>query len=203
MLKFQTINDIPLNQSAVASNHILNAVANGKAVGNIILFGANGSGKSTLARHLPVWFQAAHGHQDEALFAHIDVPNELNVASLKNMCMTLSTNPTGYDWIILDEADKPSDRSAFAKLHGVLEFNPDKLFVLTANTLGVFPPGIVSRCTTINIVAPTPEEYLPHAQRVLSQRGVAKPDAYVLKLLHGASIGGHDCRKYERAIALV
>ena len=108
--------------------------------------------------------------------------------------------PGGYDWIVLDEADKPSEKDAFAKLHGILEFNPQKLFILTANTIAVFPPGILSRCMTISVHAPTPEEYLPYAQNVLNQRRIAKTDAYVLSILKSASIGGNDCRKYQRAI---
>jgi replication-associated recombination protein RarA len=203
MLTFKTINDMPLNQSAIAANHVLHAVANGKSVGNILLFGENGSGKSTLARHLPIWFQAAHGHPDGTLYADIDVPTSLNAAQLQQICMPISMNPTGYDWIVLDEADKPSDKAAFDKLHGILEFNRQKLFILTANTIAVFPPGILSRCTTINVIAPTPQEYLPYAQKVLIQRGLKKSDDYVLSVLNTASIGGNDCRKYQRVIDLI
>lgn len=203
MLTFQTINHMPLNQSDVSTNQVLHSVANGKVVGNIILFGANGSGKSTLARHLPIWFQAAHGHPNGTLHADIDVPTSLNTSSLRRMCLPVSINPTGYDWIVLDEADKPSEKDAFAKLHGILEFNPEKLFILTANTIVGFPQGILSRCTTISVHAPTPEEYLRYAQAVLAQRGIKKTDAYVLSILKSASIGGNDCRKYQRAIGLI
>lgn len=203
MLTFQTINAMPLNQSNAATNQILNAVASGKLAQNLILFGKNGSGKSTLARHLPIWFQAARGNQDGALYADIDVPNELSIASLKTMCLPLSINPTGYDWIVLDEADKPSDKGAFAKLHNILEFNPQKLFILTANTTSVFPQGILSRCMPVQVVAPTPDEYLPYAQSVLAKRGLVRTDAFVLDVLRSVSTGGDDCRKYERVVAMI
>lgn len=203
MLTFQNIDEMPLNQSDTASNNLLKRVANGRVIGNIILFGANGSGKSTLARHLPIWFQAAHGHTSGTLHADIDVPTSLNTSSLRQMCLSNSMNPTRYDWIVLDEADKPSEKDTFAKLHGILEFNAEKLFILTANTIAVFPPGILSRCATINVNAPTPQEYLPYAQKVLTQRGIVRTDAYVLSVLNSASIGGNDCRKYRRAIDLI
>lgn len=201
-MTFQTIDDMPLNQSSSATNQVLKAVANGKALGNLLLFGENGSGKSTLARHLPIWFQAARGHSGGSLHANIDVPTSLNVDSLRQMCRLVSMNPTGYDWIVLDELDKTLDETAYAKLHGVLELNPEKIFILTANSIAAFPKGILSRCRTINVMAPTPQEYLPYAQTVLSQRGITKTDAEVLSMLNAASIGGNDCRNYQKAIDL-
>lgn len=203
MLTFQTINAMPLNQANADANQILNAVANGKLAENLILFGENGSGKSTLARHLPIWFQAARGEANGSIYKHMDVPNGLDTQALYTMCRLTTMNPTGYDWIVLDEADKSTDRAFLGKLHGILELNSQKRFILTANTTAVFPKGILSRCMPINVVAPTPAEYLPYAQSVLAKRGVSKPNAFVLSLLLSASTGGDDCRKYERAIAMI
>lgn len=203
MLTFQTINAMPLNQANAAANQILNAVANGKLAENLLLFGENGSGKSTLARHLPIWFQASLGEPDGSIYKHMDVPNDLDTQALYAMCRLTTMNSTGYDWIVLDEADKSTDKTFLGKLHGILELNPQKRFILTANTIAVFPQGILSRCATINVIAPTPEEYLPHAQAVLLKRGVIKSDSYVLSVLRGAVTAGEDCRKYERAIAMI
>ena len=203
MLTFQTINAMPLNQANATSNQILNAVANGKLAKNLILFGDNGSGKSTLARHLPIWFQAARGEPDGVIYKHMDVPNDLDTHALQTMCRLASINLTGLDWIVLDEADKSSDKTFLGKLHGILELNSQKVFILTANTLAAFPRGILSRCIAVQVVAPTPAEYLPYAQSVLAGRGISKTNSSVLSLLQSAAIGGNDCRKYELALAMI
>lgn len=202
MLKYQTINDMPLNAKDVSTNVILHKVASGELATNLLLYGAYGSGKSTLARHLPIWYQAAKGNEG-SIYYDVDVPNDLDVSRLKRVCLNGSLNPSGYDWIVLDEVDKPKDKGALAKLHGVLEMNPQKLFILTANHLAMIPEGIQSRCVTVEIHAPSPSEYLPAAQAALVQRGKIKTDAFVLSLLNAAAGSGRDCRKYEQAIEMV
>ena len=111
MLKFQTIDDMPLNANDVSTNAILHKVASGQLATNLLLYGAYGSGKSTLARHLPIWYEAAHGNEGR-IYYDVDVPNDLDVGRLKRVCLNGSLNPSGYDWIVLDEVDKPKDELA-------------------------------------------------------------------------------------------
>jgi|GEM_PF-6984171 len=61
-MTFSTFSAMPLNSSNVAVNTQLSVIANGKNMGNILLFGDFGCGKTEIARSMPLWFSTAKGH---------------------------------------------------------------------------------------------------------------------------------------------
>lgn len=202
MIKFQTINDMPLAAANAGANPILARIAAGQFRRHLLLVGEPGAGKSELARHLPYWFYQSNGFEQKYLKWN-DCPNEWNMARLDDYTDKSSMNPTGVEWIVLDEVDKVHPTHRLNQLLGPLQKPSDKLFILTANNLLVLPAGIQSRCMTLNIVAPTPREYLPYAQQVLNAHGKSYTDAKVLADLTNVATMGLDCRQYENVIELL
>lgn len=201
-MKFATFSDMPLASAIAATNVILNKIADGGFKQHMLLVGECGSGKSELARHLPYWFYKSH-HFEERYLKWYDCPNEWDMRGLVNYTDTVCLNPSGYEWIVLDEVDKVHPSHRINQLHGPLGKPSDKLFILTANSLSILPPGIQSRCMTVQVIAPTPQEYLPYAQKYLAGHGKSYSDAKVLADLTNAVTNGLDVRNYEKVLKLL
>ena len=202
MMKFENITDMPLAAANSGVNTLLGKIVAGNFKRNILLVGECGSGKSELARHLPYWFYKSYGFEQTYLKFY-DCPNQWDMAGLDDYTDKKSLNPSGYEWIVLDEVDKVHPHNRINQLHGPLQKPGDKLFILTANNLSVLPEGIQSRCMTLNIFAPTPDEFLPYAQQVIRAHGKSYTDAKVLADLKNATMSRIDCRRYNDVIELL
>lgn len=201
-MKFATYNDMPLACATGAVNTILKKIADGKFKRNILLIGECGAGKSELARHLPRWYYKSRGC-DEMYLKWYDCPNNWDMEGLDDYTDKVRTNDTDVEWIVLDEVDKVHPTHRINQLHGPLQKQSDKAFILTANSLSILPPGIQSRCMTLQIVVPTPDEFLPYAQSYFIQHGKSYSDAKVLSDLTSAVANGLDVRKYEFVLELL
>jgi DNA polymerase III delta prime subunit len=193
---FPTFGDLPLNRSNTKTIRILRAVAQGRPR-NLLLRGKYGHGKTALAELLPRWSYASQGNS-------LLQPNFLDCSAGLNLALLNKEQTTWAqffgvkeEWFILDEIDKVTTKKHKNAVLGVLRpYDPPRYFILTANDLKQVHRGVLSRCDVLEIVAPTPADYLPYAQSRLKAEGVILTDAHILGFLQSVMNG--DMRHVER-----
>ena len=195
---FPTFNELPLNQSNKRTIRILRAVTQGRPR-NLLLWGKYGHGKTALAELLPRLSYASQGNSSlQPNF--LDCTGGLNLALLNKQQTTWAQFfGVKEEWFILDEIDKVTTKKHKNAVLGVLRpYDPPRFFILTANDLKQVHPGVPSRCDVLEIVSPTPTDYLPYAQSRLHAEGVMLADTHMLKYLQSVMNG--DMRNVERRI---
>jgi energy-coupling factor transporter ATP-binding protein EcfA2 len=165
--QFPTFNDLPLNSSHPNIAADLRPIAEGRYEEDLLLIGANGSGKSTLATLLPHYYSASKGEKYSPY--EIDA-FDLDPIAMKRSC--LFSNFVGdFDWIVIHELDKVGVEKMQHPLLNIIGVYTHKKFIITANNLSDIDRGIESRCNTIEIVAPSLQDYLPYALKLLQLAG--------------------------------
>lgn len=199
-MSFPTFTSMPLNSSNAAVNTQLSKIANGKNLGNLLLIGSFGSGKTAIARSMALWFSTAKG-QASRYHTFIDCTEGLSSTILMNFAETLCITPSGVDFMVLDEVDKlPAARQANTLLTP-LTINPaEKIFILTANDIHKVPESVQSRCLTLHIQAPTPQDVLTYVMSQIISKGGTASQQTVLNTLMQVTQNGIDCRDYDRVI---
>ena len=199
-MKFQSITSMPLNSTNTAVNAQLKKIADGKNIGNILLFGEIGSGKTEIAKSIPLWFSTAKGHPNTHQ-TFIDCTHGLPTSQVVNFAETVCTTPSGIDFMVLDEIDKlPSPKQIYTLLTP-LTCNPnEKMFILIANDISKIPDSVVSRCNSLHIKTPTPYDVLEYYMDQIASKGGNANEQQVLESLIKISTIGANCRDYERVI---
>jgi DNA polymerase III delta prime subunit len=148
---------------------------------------------------LPLWSYRSQGNSSlQPNF--LDCTGGLNLALLNKQQTTWAQFfGVKEEWFILDEIDKVTTKKHKNAVLGVLRpYDPPRFFILTANDLKQVHDGVLSRCDAIEIVAPTPADYLPYAQSRLKAEGVMLADTHMLKYLQSVMNG--DMRNVERKL---
>ena len=201
-MTFSTFSAMPLNSSNVAVNKQLSVIANGKNMGNILLFGDFGCGKTEIARSMPLWFSTAKGHPSRYHAFH-DCTYGLPSSLMMNFAETMCTTPSRVDFMVLDEVDKlPAAQQANTLLTPLTINTLEKIFILTANEIHKVPPAVQSRCLTLHIKAPTPTDVLPYVMKEIISKGGTASEQTVFNMLQQVTQKGIDCRDYDRAIKM-
>ena len=201
-MTFSTFSAMPLNSSNVAVNTQLSVIANGKNMGNILLFGDFGCGKTEIARSMPLWFSTAKGHPSRYHAFH-DCTHGLPSSLMMNFAETMCTTPSRVDFMVLDEVDKlPAAQQANTLLTPMTINSAQKIFILTANEIHKVPAAIQSRCLTLHIKAPTPTDVLPYVMKEIISKGGTASEQTVFNMLQQVTQKGIDCRDYDRAIKM-
>ena len=199
-MTFSTFSAMPLNSSNVAVNTQLSVIANGKNMGNILLFGDFGCGKTEIARSMPLWFSTAKGHPSRYHAFH-DCTHGLPSSLMMNFAETMCTTPSRVDFMVLDEVDKlPAAQQANTLLTPLTINTLEKIFILTANEIHKVPAAIQSRCLTLHIKAPTPTDVLPYVMKEIISKGGTASEQTVFNMLQQVTQKGIDCRDYDRVI---
>ena len=201
-MTFSTFSAMPLNSSNVAVNTQLSVIANGKNMGNILLFGDFGCGKTEIARSMPLWFSTAKGHPS-GYHAFHDCTHGLPSSLMMNFAETMCTTPSRVDFMVLDEVDKlPAAQQANTLLTPLTINTLEKIFILTANEIHKVPAAIQSRCLTLHIKAPTPTDVLPYVMKEIISKGGTASEQTVFNMLQQVTQKGIDCRDYDRVIKM-
>jgi replication-associated recombination protein RarA len=201
-MTFSTFSAMPLNSSNVAVNTQLSVIANGKNMGNILLFGSFGSGKTEIARSMPLWFSTAKGHPS-GYHAFHDCTHGLPSSLMMNFAETMCTTPSRVDFMVLDEVDKlPAAQQANTLLTPMTINSAQKIFILTANEIHKVPAAIQSRCLALHIKAPTPTDVLPYVMKEIISKGGTASEQTVFNMLQQVTQKGIDCRDYDRVIKM-
>ena len=201
-MTFSTFSAMPLNSSNVSVNKQLSVIANGKNMGNILLFGDFGCGKTEIARSMPLWFSTAKGHPSRYHAFH-DCTHGLPSSLMMNFAETMCTTPSRVDFMVLDEVDKlPAAQQANTLLTPMTINSAQKIFILTANEIHKVPAAIQSRCLALHIKAPTPTDVLPYVMKEIISKGGTASEQTVFNMLQQVTQKGIDCRDYDRAIKM-
>lgn len=164
---------------------------------NLVLHGPFGTAKSSTARLLVQACVEATGNP----LAHIAVgkgtdfngnlakiESEINLAHMVN-----GLDPTPY--CVINEADRINT----ATQHDLRDFLDNlKLgkLILTTNYLDKIDGGVLSRCDTVEMLHPSPQQWLPRAKAILAAEGISLSDSAVL----GVLAGSHSAREVMRAL---
>ena len=201
-MTFSTFSAMPLNSSNVSVNKQLSVIANGKNMGNILLFGDFGCGKTEIARSMPLWFSTAKGHPSRYHAFH-DCTHGLPSSLMMNFAETMCTTPSRVDFMVRDEVDKlPAAQQANTLLTPMTINSAQKIFILTANEIHKVPAAIQSRCLALHIKAPTPTDVLPYVMKEIISKGGTASEQTVFNMLQQVTQKGIDCRDYDRAIKM-
>jgi len=164
---FPTFEDLPFNSERSGDRDLFRGIAKGKHAENMLLFGKNGSGKSSLASLLAHWHSQSTGFQFPALV--IDAKR----IDLKSLTLTDPTCRFQYgtaSWCIINELDKIDTKIQHSLLN-IIDQAIGVNFIITANDLTKIDRGIDSRCGPIEIIAPSPKDFAPYAERRLAAAG--------------------------------
>lgn len=142
----------------------------------LLLYGPSGTGKTSLARILPDELEQFRGGNKPYVDFHgIHTGNNGAdlIETLANISEVLSTNASGYHYLILDEVDNLS--AASVKSLKLLMNATHVVYILTTNHLPLIDDHIKSRCHLIDMTAPPPQAWLPRARMILAQQGMTQP----------------------------
>jgi DNA polymerase-3 subunit delta' len=148
--------------------------------------GPPGSGRSNAARAFAAALQCAQGGCGECQAcrtalsgAHPDVTLvrtellSIGVEQVRELVFRASSMPTlgGYQVVVVEDADRVTERGANALLKGIEEPSPRTVWMLCAPTLEDVIPTIRSRCRPVTLTTPSDEA----VTRLLVERDGVEP----------------------------
>ena len=155
----------------------LRRYAFGQKYGNIILHGPKGSGKSVTARMI-----AASSYGKKLADAELDIldfKDDIDTrlaawAEGQRWGYYMTQNNTQRVYAICNEVDLYSNKQQ-ATLRALLD-DPYIMkfgrFILTTNHQNKVDQPLVDRCSSCQVLVPTPDQFAPRAQKILADEGI-------------------------------
>lgn len=149
----------------------------------LLLYGVYGTGKTTLANLLPDAIEKGKTglslNSPETFIGCQQGFNGPQVMTLiTSILNVMSFNASGLHYIILDEVDNLT-KLAQQSLKSAMNTH-QAVFILTTNNISELDKGLKDRCVLIEMNAGNPEEYLPLAQKLISDNNVVLNDSDLL-----------------------
>ena len=175
----------------------VNAYANGRLGGNILLYGPNGTGKTSLANLLPNLISGNGAYIETKSADELMQVKGLEGYVRNAIAMSSIFGSDQYYWLF-NEFDTASGN--LAKLWNVMDKFTDymRLIITTNDPMNVHK-SIRSRCLEIHMPAITPAAMLPRADLILKGEGLVLPYAQLLYYLKSREVYS-DIRKYNQLL---
>lgn len=181
----------------VAVQRRINAYANRKIEGHIILHGPNGTGKTTVANLLPYAIDGIDADVEHKSFDEVLNQKDLK-GYLQSACTTNQFSGKSKFYLVFHEFDNAT--SKLNKLWTAMDELEDKLMlIITTNEPMKIHQSIRSRCDLIEMKALTAQAMLSRAQQILISEGIKLPNNQVLYYLKQWENHG-DLRKYLKCL---
>jgi DNA polymerase III delta prime subunit len=161
----------------------------------IIFYGLYGTGKTTIARLLPGLLETAKadpsasallpGEITRTVLTHASFEACMQgqngvslIYRIERMTSLISINPSGLQYVILDEVDLLTD-AAKASFKALMNFD-HTVFLMTTNNLNDIDMGVQNRSLLIDMNVPPATDWRPLLRRVYTDSGLTAPADAVL-----------------------
>lgn len=163
--------------------------------GHLILWGNNGVGKTTIAELLPKAIE-----QNPNVAVHridaIDIKTNVSkvIEAMKNNQSLANLNDHRY-YALVEEFDFDHKNCSQFSSH-IERIQADSMVIICTNRPTAISKAILSRCTLLEVLPATSQDFLARAKYILDQEGCAElPDNILLQFLR--QVEHHqDNRKY-------
>jgi hypothetical protein len=168
----------------------LRAYAGRRNYDNVLLYGPYGSAKSSTAKVIIEERQRVLGINNVMVehYEALDIRGKLHlIESSVNLILGCQHMADMEPYVLIDEVDHltPMDQ---LDLRAIINTLPVGKLILTTNNFGKLDGGLISRCDPVEVLLPTPEQFVPRAHQMLAAEGVADSSQNLLSVMSNASL---------------
>jgi len=168
----------------------LHSYAQRRNYDHVLLHGPYGSAKTSTARVIIAERQKVLGIGNVMIEAYEagDIKGKLHlIANSVSLILSCQHQADLQPYVLIEEVDQlsPNDQN---ELRSIINTLPIGKLILTTNKLGSLDGGLVSRCDAVEVLLPTPQQFVPRAQHMVTAEGLSDTEANLLAVMQSASL---------------
>lgn len=167
----------------------LQSYAQRKNYDHILLYGPFGSAKTRTARVIIAERQKALGISNVMIEAYEAAYLKGNLDRIENsvdLILACQQQEDLQPYVLIEEVNE-LNKTDQLKLRSIINTLPIGKLIMTTNHINCVDAGLISRCDKVEVLLPTPQQFLIRAKQIFAAEGVTDDDALLITVMQAAS----------------